>query len=165
MRVRRVSVIVALVGVFTLALANGAVAAATRVAGTTAEVVPSGTCSDPKWTGPIGTISCVGRMETWAGDISGTGTFDEAISLNFITGELQVSGEAVTNACVGELCGTLESTFHGSGRLDLETFAVIFIDGEQHFTGGAGDLEGAKGSIRFSLIGEGPATYGGFIVL
>jgi len=49
--------------------------------------------------------------------------------------------------------------------LDLETFAVIFIEGEQHFTGGAGGLDGAKGSVSFSLIGEGPATYQGFIVL
>ncbi len=60
---------------------------------------------------------------------------------------------------------TLEWAFQGSGKLDLETFAVIFIEGEQHFTGGTGGLDGARGSVVFSLIGEGPATYHGFIVL
>jgi hypothetical protein len=115
-----------------------------------------------KWPRP----DCEGITNTWTGGISGTSVFDEAISLNLVTGQIHVGGaESISPACVDGRCGSIESTWHGSGWLDLETGAVIVIEGEQHITGGSGELEGAKGSIRFSLVGEGPATYQGFIVL
>jgi hypothetical protein len=51
------------------------------------------------------------------------------------------------------------------GALDLETGTVILIQGEQRITGGTGSLDGAKGSLKLSLIGDGPATYDGIVVL
>ena len=164
MRIARVSLIVAQLAVFMLAATNVASAANVRVTGTITETFP-GTCGEPAWTGAVVRIQCAGLEETWAGSISGSGTFDEARSLNVVSGEVYVSGTETFIGCVGATCGTLEWTFQGSGKLDLETFALIFIEGEQHFTGGSGGLEGAKGSVRFSLVGEGPATYEGFIVL
>jgi hypothetical protein len=150
---------------FVLASPGVANAETVRVTGT--ETEGSGrTCGEFVQIGFMVRGHCEEITNTWAGGISGTSVFDEFISLNIVTGHIQVSGgEFFTNACVDGSCGTLESTWHGSGWLDLETGAVIVIEGEQHFTGGTGDLEGAKGSIRFSLVDEGPATYEGFIVL
>ena len=54
--------------------------------------------------------------------------------------------------------------FHDSGKADLQTFEVIFINGEEHFTGGTGDLADAHGSVRFSAVGSNPATYEGFVL-
>lgn len=165
MKLARISLVPAAVAALMFVATNAANAATVSVAGTTVET-SQGICGEPAWTGMVGTIHCVEKTETWTGDISGTGTFDEAISLNLVTGEIRVSGTAViTDACVDGYCGTLESTWHGSGRFDLETGAVILIEGQQRFTGGTGDLDGAKGSIRFELVGEGPATYEGFVVL
>jgi hypothetical protein len=144
--------------------ASAANAATVDVTGTTVETSP-GTCGEPASTGIVLRIHCVEKTETWAGDISGAATFDEAISLNLVTGEIRVSGTATITGCVDGHCGTLDSTWHGSGRLDLGTGAVILIQGEQRLTGGMGGLDGAKGSIRFELVGEGPATYEGIVVL
>jgi hypothetical protein len=77
----------------------------------------------------------------------------------------RVSGTATFVGSVGAVSGTLEWAYQGSGRLDLQTFAVVFIDGEERIIGASGGLSGAHGSITFSLIGEGPATYEGIIVL
>jgi hypothetical protein len=164
MAIRRVSLLVAVTGIFVLAASGSANAAALRVSGALIET-SSGTCGEPVWTGAVATIHCVGLAETWTGDISGTGVFDEAVSLNFFSGEVHVSGTETFRGCVGGSCGTLESAYQGSGRLNLETFAVVFISGEQHFTDGTGGLETAKGSVRFSLIGEGPSSYQGLIVI
>jgi hypothetical protein len=156
---------VALLGVFVLAPATLASAATVRVSGTTTEVFEP-PCEDPVFTGVIGRCHTEGHIETWAGSISGTGVFDEDATLNFVTGEFHASGsEIITDACVGDRCGTLELTWHGSGLVNLETFALISADGQQRFTGGTGDLEGAKGSLTFSLVGEGVASYEGSIVL
>ncbi|MGH2576761.1 MAG: hypothetical protein ACRDG9_03265 [Actinomycetota bacterium] len=157
------TLIVAQLAVFMLAGMNVVSAANVRVFGTITETFP-GTCGEPAWTGAVVKIQCFGLEETWAGGISGTGIFDEARSLNVVSGEVHVSGTETFVGCVGVSCGTLEWAFQGAGKLDLETFA-IFIEGEQHFTDGTGGLDGAKGSVSFSLIGEGPATYQGFIVL
>jgi len=156
---------VALGAVLVLAGSSVANAATVRVTGTSFETSP-GTCGEPTLTGMVLWIQCDEKKETWSGDISGTGTFDEAISLNLVTGEIRVNGtEIIADACVDGRCGTLESTWHGSGRLDLETGAVILIQGEQRITGGTGSLDGAKGSLKLSLIGDGPATYDGIVVL
>jgi hypothetical protein len=106
---------VALLGVFVLAPATLASAATVRVSGTTTEVFES-PCEDPVFTGVIGRCRTEGHIETWAGSISGTGVFDEDATLNFVTGEFHASGsEIITDACVGDRCGTLELTWHGSG--------------------------------------------------
>ncbi len=164
MRIARVILIAAQLAVFMLAGTNVAKAANVRVTGTITEV-SSGTCVNFAITGRLLTFQCVGLIDTWAGGISGTGVFDEAVSVNGVSGEVLVSGTETFVGCVGATCGTLGWAYQGSGRLDLETFAVIFIEGEQHFTEGTGGLDGAKGSVSFSLIGEGPATYQGFIVI
>jgi hypothetical protein len=150
--------------VFMLAGTSVANAANVRVTGTIMEV-SSGTCGEFVLTGRMLKGQCHGLIDTWAGGISGTGVFDEAVSVNVVSGEVLVSGTETFVGCVGASCGTLGWAYQGSGRLDLEAFALIFIEGEQHFTGGAGGLDGAKGSVSFSLIGEGRATYEGFIVL
>lgn len=165
MRIPRAMLVISLLGVFVLGASGVANAAAVPVSGTITEVSP-GTCSDFALTGRMLTFHCDGLIETWAGGISGTGFFDEAISLNLVSGELLVSGTETFVGCVGARCGTLDWVYpEASGKLDLQNFEPIFIKGEQHFTGGTGDLAGARGSVRFSLIGEGPATYEGFVVL
>ena len=164
MRIGRVSFGVALLGMFILGVADVANAANVRVTGTITEMSP-GTCGDFVLTGRMLKGQCNGLIETWAGGISGTGIFDEAVSINLVSGQVLVSGTETFVGCVGAVCGTLRSAYHGSGRMNLDTFAVIIIEGEQHFTDGTGGLRGAKGSVRFSLIAEGPATYEGFIVL
>lgn len=164
MRIARVPMIVAQLAVLILAATNPANAATVRVVGTITETSP-GTCGEPAFAGRMVAIQCIGLEDTWAGGISGTGVFDEAVTLNLVSGRVLVSGTEIFEGCVGTNCGTLEWAYQGSGRLNLETFAVIFIEGEQHFTGGTGGLEGARGSVGFSLIGEGPATYQGHVVL
>jgi len=165
MRAREVSVIVALLGVLVLAPATPASAATVRVMGTIT-VVFEPPCEAPVVTGVIVRCHTEGFIDTWAGGISGTGSYDENVTLNLMTGVFYLSGsETIGDACVGDRCGTLESTFHGSGLVDLETGALIFADGQQRFTGGTGALEGSKGSILFSFIGADSATYEGSIVL
>ena len=165
MKVREAFVILTLVGVFVLAPATLASAATVRVTGTTTEVLEP-PCEQPVFTGVIARCHREGLIETWAGGISGTGVFDEDATLNLVTGVFQASGsETITDTCVGDRCGTLELTWHGSGLVDLETGALLSAHGQQRITGGTGDLEGAKGSLTFSLAGEGPATYEGSIIL
>jgi len=164
MRIGRVSHLVSIVAVLVLGATGVANASTARVSGTITEVSP-GTCGDFVLRGQMLSLHCEGLVDAWAGGISGSGVFDEAVSLNLVSGAVQVSGAETFDGCVGVSCGTLEWTYHGSGRIDLATFAVVFINGEQHFTGGTGGLEEAKGSLRFSLIGAGPATYEGSIVL
>jgi hypothetical protein len=166
MKVRAGSIIVvALLGVFVLAPATPASATTVRVTGTIT-TVHEPPCEAPVFAGVIARCHTEGFIDRWAGGISGTGLYDENVTLNLLTGRFVLRGsETINDACVGDRCGTLESTFHASGLVDLETFDLIFADGQQRFTGGTGDLEGAKGSIVFSFIGEGPATYEGSIVL
>ena len=163
MVIKKLSFLVATVA-FVLALPSVASAETVRVTGTITETAP-GTCSPPVLTGMVGRIECIGLEETWAGGLTGTGVFDEAISLNFVSGELHISGTETFTGCVGETCRGLEWAYEGFGKLDLETFAVLFIRGVDHVTGATGGLSGARGSISFSLIGEGPATYEGHVVL
>jgi hypothetical protein len=91
MRMGRVSLIVAQLTVFMLAGSNVANAANVRVTGRITEV-SSGTCGDFGLTGRLLTFQCVGLVDTWAGGISGTGVFDEAVSVNVVSGEVLVSG-------------------------------------------------------------------------
>jgi hypothetical protein len=164
MRIGRILALAGLVPLLLVAPAVTASAATVRVTGTTTETSP-GTCSELVFTGRIGTILCEGLVEDWDGGIEGTGVFNEERTLNFASGQLLIRGTETVDACVGVNCGTLESTFQASGKLDLQTFE-FFLTGEQHFTGGTGDLTGARGSVMFSLpIGADSATYEGFIVL
>lgn len=163
MQIKKVSLLVATLA-FALASPGVANAETVRVTGTIMETAP-GTCSSPVLTGAVGRIECTGLEETWTGGLSGIGVFDEVIFLNFESGEIHISGTESFTGCVGARCGRLEWAYQGFGKLDLETFAVLFIRGVQHLTGGTGGLSGARGSIGFSLIGEGPATYEGHVVL
>lgn len=78
-----------------------------RVAGTITETAP-GNCSPPVVTGSVGRIDCVGLEETWGGGLTGIGIFDEAISLNFVSGEIHISGTETFTGCVGADCGSLQ---------------------------------------------------------
>jgi hypothetical protein len=162
MGIKRMSVLMATLA-FVLASPRLAAAETVRVTGTITETAP-GICSLPVLTGTVARIECVGLEDTWTGGVSGIGVFDEAISLNFVSGEVHIRGTETFTGCVGASCGGLEWAYEGFGKLDLETFAVLYIRGVQHLTGGTGGLSGARGSIGFSLIGEGPATYEGVVV-
>jgi hypothetical protein len=119
MRIARAWLIVAVLAAV-LAGTNVAHAATVRVTGTITETSP-GTCGEPVVTGIMVTLQCEGLVETWAGGISGTGVFDEERTLNFGSGQLLIRGTETFFGCVGVNCGTLESTFQGSGKLDLQT--------------------------------------------
>lgn len=164
MRIRRTLLMVAVFAAFLLAASGIASAATVPVTGTITAGAP-GTCSDFVLTGRIFSFHCDGLTETWAGGISGTGFFDVDVSINVVSGEILESGTETFVGCVGVNCGTLEWVYHGSGKFDLQTLEVIFIDGEQHFTGGTGDLADAHGSVTFSSVDSNPGTYEGSVVL
>src|SRR5262245_19232770 len=124
-----------------------------------------GTCGDFVQTGEMFRVHCEGGTETWTGGISGTGTFTLDVAVNAVSGEVIGSGSETFVGCVDTNCGTLTWEFHSSGKTDLTTFIDISSHGEQHFTGGTGDLAGASGSVRFSTIGQNPTTYEGHVVL
>jgi hypothetical protein len=164
MRIRRAALTVALLTAAALFASGAANAATVSVSGTITEG-STGTCSGFALTGKIFSFHCDGLTETWAGGISGTGFFDLDVSINVVSGEILGSGAETFVGCVGVNCGTLDWVFHSSGKVDLETLTDISSAGEQHFTGGTGDLVGAAGSVRFSTVGTNPSTYEGFVVL
>jgi hypothetical protein len=165
MRIGRTLALAGSVSLLAVAPSVAASAATVRVAGTITEVSP-GTCGDFVQTGMMLRFHCDDVIETWAGGISGIGVFDEDVSLNLVSGEILVSGTETFVGCVGDNCGTLDWVYDGaSGKVNLQTSEFIILKGAQHFTGGTGGLTGARGSVRFSLVGEGPGTYEGFVVL
>jgi Phage integrase family len=132
MRIGRTTLVGALLGVLVLGTPGVANARTVHVTGTITET-SGGTCGQPVWISPlVVTIRCVGLEETWEGGIAGIGVFDEARSLNLASGELSVSGTETFEGCVGASCGSLEWAFRGSGKLDVETFSHLFIDGSQN---------------------------------
>jgi hypothetical protein len=124
-----------------------------------------GTCGDFVQTGVMFRVHCEGITETWTGDISGTGTFTLDLAVNAVSGEIVGSGSEIFVGCVDANCGTLTWDYYYSGKTDPTTFIDIETHGEQHFTGGTGDLAGESGSVRFSSIGQNPSTYEGHVVL
>ena len=115
-------------------------------------------------TGQMFRFSCQGT-ETFTGGLSGTGSFDQVFSLNLASGELLATGTETFVGCVDASCGTLDWTFQVAGKFDLQTNTLISGHGEQHFTGGTGDLAGASGSVRFTAVSESVSTYEGVVVL
>ena len=162
--IAKACVVVVLVAGFVFAAPGVASAETVQVSGTFTETSP-GSCGQPVGTGMVVRVLCVGLEEIYAGGLSGTGVFDEAVTLNVSTGRFQISGTETFVGCLDGSCGTLEWAFHGTGKLDLATFNIISAKGVNYLTGGAGGLAEARGAIMFSLIGEGPATYEGFVVL
>jgi hypothetical protein len=152
--------------VVALALAIPGVAGAATVPVTgTISAMSGGTCDEPVQTGQMFRLHCEGLTETWAGGISGTGTFTLDFVINAVSGQTLSSGSETFVGCVDTRCGTLTWEFQTAGKADLATFTNISNSGEQHFTGGTGDLAGASGSVRFSTVGENPSTYEGRVVL
>jgi hypothetical protein len=164
MRIRRASLILGLLLAGALATCSVVGAANVRVTGTITEGSP-GVCSGFALQGETFSFHCDGMTETWTGGVSGIGVFSEDLQINVVSGELHGSGTETLTGCVGTDCGTLDWVFHGSGKFDLQTLTVIFFHGEQHFTGGAGDLAGASGSVRFSDVGTNPGSYQGSVVI
>jgi hypothetical protein len=158
---------------FALAVVPAALALATPGVAGTATVPVTGTITagflrcdfaGGTLTGQVFRFHCEGT-ETWTGGLEGTGSFDQEFSLNLASGELLVNGTETFLGCVGVNCGTLDWEFHGSSKFDLQTMTLISGHGEQHFTGGTGDLAGASGSVRFSVVSETLETYEGVVVL
>jgi len=110
-------------------------------------------------------VHCDGITEAWTGYIADNATLTLDHSINAVTREIVESGSETFVGCVDTNCGMLTWDYHYSGTTDLTTFIDIATHGEQHFTGGTGDLAGASGSVRFSGVGGNPGTYQGQVVL
>ncbi|HSC85806.1 MAG TPA: hypothetical protein VLC09_00985 [Polyangiaceae bacterium] len=97
-------------------------------------------------------MHCINGQETWAGDISGHGTYSYDRVTNLTTGARNVINgvETIENACIRTTCGgTLYSRWNENdlpaGSSAPDTFHI-----EQSFQGGTGPFTQAHGSVRFN---------------
>jgi hypothetical protein len=165
MKLRAKLLLMALAGALWAAAPPVASAATLPVSGTFI-TVSEGSCGNFVQTGLVLRFTCADATETWTGGLSGSGTFDSEVTVNLVTGQFTEAGSEEFVGCVGQdSCGTLTWSYHATGQVDLLTGQIVAAQGEQHFTGGTGDLAGAHGSIRFSLLGDDPATYEGTVIL
>jgi len=147
MRFGRASVALGLLCVVGLCVAGTASSAATqRVTARTAFVLGSTTCTPPAPKAQNLTVEhCTGGVETWTGDITGTGhySFDRVTNLSSGTAVLTNGVEVIEDACVLGTCGgILFSKWH---EHDLKSGSFLI---EQSFHGGTGPFANAHGSIR-----------------
>jgi hypothetical protein len=152
------------VAAFALVLSGAAGAAAVPVTGTITSEPLVCDFAGGTVTGQVFRFHCDGT-ETWSGGLAGTGSFEQEFSLNLASGEILAKGTETFVGCLGVRCGTLDWEFQGSGKFDLQTNTLISGHGEQHFTGGSGDLSGASGSVRFTNLSDTFSTYEGSVVL
>jgi hypothetical protein len=118
--------------------------AAQRVTATTTLVTGS-TCTTPVQKGKVTVQHCTGGIETWSGDITGTGvySFDRITNLASGTAVLINGVETIEDACVLGTCGgDLFSKWH---EHDQRSGSFLI---EQSFHGGTGPFARAHGSIR-----------------
>ncbi|MGH2483714.1 MAG: hypothetical protein ACRDE9_04585 [Candidatus Limnocylindria bacterium] len=147
-------------------LATAAVASANSTLHVSGSFAPTAeeTCSGFNQTGMVLRFHCEDAVESWVGDISGTGTAFFDVTLNLATGRFVERGSEVLDGCVGTHCGTLAWDYVGIGTVDFATGNVTF-HGVNQITGGTGDLLGASGAVQFAGNGVDPATYEGRISL
>jgi len=144
-RLLRASSVLALLAVTGLWVAGTASAAGTRpVTATTVTVTPA-TCSTPVQKGKVTTTHCTDGVETWLGDITGTGTYSYDRIVNLTTGvRVVVNGvETIDDAYVLGTCGG--SLYSRWNENDLRSGDIKL---EQSFRGGTGAFTRAHGSIR-----------------
>jgi hypothetical protein len=142
--------LVALVSMVAMSLcATGtASAAGTRPVTTSTETVTEATCSAPVQKGNVLISTCTGGVETWSGDITGTGRYSYEKIVNQ-TNEVRVTRngvETIEEACVLGTCG---GTLYTRWNENVSASEATKI--EQSFQGGTGPFTKAHGSIR--LVG------------
>jgi hypothetical protein len=145
MRFGRASLALAFLAVVGLCVAGTASSAGTQRVTATTTFVSGSTCSTPVQQGNVTRQHCTGGVETWSGDITGTGiyAFDRVTNLSSGTAVLQNGVETIYNACVLGTCGgNLYSKWH-EHDLSSGSFHI-----EQSFHGGTGPFARAHGSIR-----------------
>ena len=147
MRFGRAPAALGLLAVVGLCVAGTASSAATqRVTARTTFVPGSTTCTPPAPKAQNLTVEhCTGGVETWAGDITGTGhySFDRVKNLASETAVLTNGVEVIEGACVLRTCGgDLYSKWH---EHDQRSGSFLI---EQSFHGGTGPFARAHGSIR-----------------
>lgn len=145
MRFGRASLVLAFLAVIGLGVAGTASSAGTEPVTATTTTDISATCSDPVQNGNVTVTHCTGGVETWSGDITGTGTYSYDRRVNLTTGVRTVTNgvETIDNACVLGVCGG--SLFSRWNENDLKSGDLKL---EQSFWGGTGALTKAHGSIR-----------------
>jgi hypothetical protein len=143
MRFGRASLLLASLAVIGLCVAGTASGAGTRPVTATTATVTSATCSTPVQKGNVTVTHCTGGVETWFGDITGTGTYSYDRIVNLTTGvRVVVNGvETIDDACVLGTCG-------GSLRWNENDLCSGDLKLEQSFRGGTGAFTKAHGSIR-----------------
>jgi hypothetical protein len=145
MRFGRASLVLAFLAVIGLCVAGTAGSAGTKPVTATTTTDISATCSDPVQNGKVTVTHCTGGVETWSGDITGTGTYSYDRRVNLKTGVRTVTNgvETIDNACVLGVCGG--SLFSRWNENDLKSGDIKL---EQSFQGGTGAFTNAHGSIR-----------------
>ena len=145
MKPGRASFTLAFLAVIGLCVASTASSAGTQRVTAATELVSASTCTTVEEKGPLTIERCTGGVETWSGDITGTGTysFDLVTNERSETAVLMNGVETITNACVLGTCGgSLFSKWH---EHDLKSGSFLI---EQSFHGGTGPFANAHGSIR-----------------
>jgi len=145
MRFRRASLVLAFLAVTGLCVAGPASSAGAQPVTATTATVSNATCSTPVQKGNVTVTHCTGGVETWFGDITGTGTYSYDRIVNLTTGvRVVVNGvETIDNACVLGTCGG--SLYSRWNQNDLPSGDLRL---EQSFRGGTGAFAKAHGSIR-----------------
>ena len=145
MRLGRASLTTAFLAVISLCVAGTASSAGTRPVTATTTTVQSATCSVTAQKGNVVVSHCTGGIETWVGDITGTGTYSYDKIVNQTTGvRVTLNGvETIADACVLGACGG--SLYSRWNENDVPSGAIKI---EQSFQGGTGAFTKAHGSIR-----------------
>lgn len=145
MRFGRASLVVVFVAVIGLCLAGTASSAGAQPVTTTTVTVTSASCSPPVQHGNVTVAHCTGGVETWLGDITGTGTYSYDRRVNLSSGVRVVTNgvETIDNACVLGTCGG--SLYSRWNEIDTPSGGLRL---EQSFQGGTGLFTKAHGSIR-----------------
>ena len=154
MRFGRTSLALPFLAVVGLCVAGTASSAGTQPVTVQTTFVSGTTCSAPVQTGNVTRKHCTGGVETWAGDITGTGTYSYDRVTNLTSGAvITVDGvETIADACVLGICGG--DLYSRWIQQTLPAGAPASRHIEQSFNGGTGNFAKAHGSIR--LINPGP---------
>jgi hypothetical protein len=145
MRFGRASLALTFLAVIGLCVTGTASSAGSQRVTASTTLVQGSTCSAPVQKGNVTLEHCTGGIETWTGDITGTGiySFDRVTNLSSGTAVLLNGVETIFNACVLGTCGgNLYSKWH---EHDQRSGSFLI---EQSFHGGTGPFTRAHGSIR-----------------
>ena len=150
MRLGRASLALTFLAVIGLCVAGTASSAASQRVTASTTLVEGSTCTTPVQKGKNLVVEhCTGGVETWSGDITGTGiySFDRVTNLASGTAVLMNGVETIEDACVLGTCGgDLYSKWH---EHDQRSGSFLI---EQSFHGGTGPFAGVN--INYYLADE-----------